>query len=107
MFIFVLKYHVKSSFWCHPEMSYSPAVVALIALFVLVTIGITKEEYAQRRSRFIDLIGSEAVAIFPAAEHHKMTNDIPYSFFLHCQCRSFVLTYIVDIAIAQIPISSI
>lgn len=48
-----------------------------VGLFILVTPGILASEYEQRRSDFVELMGPEAIAIFPAAEHHKMTNDIP------------------------------
>lgn len=46
---------------------------------VLVTIGVTAAEYAQRRAALLSRLPPDAIALFPAAEHHKMTNDIPYA----------------------------
>jgi len=43
-----------------------------------VVIGITKEEFAQRRATFAKSLPPNSVAIFPAAQHYMMSNDIPY-----------------------------
>lgn len=43
----------------------------------IVTPGITKEEYVERRNRFVANLPRGSVALIPAAPERFMSNDIP------------------------------
>lgn len=48
-----------------------------------MAVGFRKEEFAERRQRFVDSLEPGAIALFPATMHYMMTNDIPYNYRPH------------------------